>query len=200
MRSKCLRLYRCAFLRVRLPGKCSIRFVLRLRFAIEYLAAGGRVSGMSMERTLLAAQGYLELGLPQEALAELDSLVTHDQERAVILHFRLFLLMRAHRWSEGVEVCDRLRRLWPDDTAGFIHGAFCLHELGRTADAKAVLLAGPASLAHEATYFYNLACYDTVLDNFDEATALLNASFEIDEKFRDFAKADPDLKPLHETL
>ncbi|TSA29697.1 MAG: hypothetical protein D4R65_14740, partial [Verrucomicrobiaceae bacterium] len=57
-------------------------------------------------------------------------------------------------------------------------------------------LKGPSSLAKEATFFYNLGCYDAVLGNLQEAAAALRTSFEMDKKFREIAKYDPDLKSV----
>jgi tetratricopeptide (TPR) repeat protein len=151
---------------------------------------------MSIERILLAAQGYLELEMPAEALAELDSLGPKDQGREEILQLRLFILMRGRQWSRSLAVCERLRQSFPETSTGYIHGAFCLHELGRTSEAKETLLSGPSSLTSEATYFYNLGCYDAVLGNLEEATASLRTSFEMDNKFREIAKYDPDLKSV----
>lgn len=151
---------------------------------------------MSIERILLAAQGYLELEMPAEALAELDSLGAKDQDREEILQLRLFVLMRGRQWSRSLGVCERLRRNYPEAATGYIHGAFCLHELGRTSEAREILLSGPPSLAREATYYYNLGCYDAVLGNLEEATASLRTSFEMDNKFREIAKYDPDLKSV----
>ena len=118
---------------------------------------------MSIERILLAAQGYLELEMPAEALAELDSLGPKDQDREEILQLRLFILMRGRQWPLALGICERLRRIFPGSSTGYIHGAFCLHELGRTSEAKEILLSGPPNLAREATYYYNLGCYDAVL-------------------------------------
>lgn len=151
---------------------------------------------MGIERTLLAAQGYIELEMPEEAAAELDRLTAEDQDREEVLQLRLFILMRGRGWEPGAAVCARLRELFPEASTGYIHGAFCLHELGRTAEAKNLLLGGPPSLAQEATYFYNLGCYDAVLGNLDEAAAALRTSFEMDKKFREIAKYDPDLKSM----
>lgn len=155
---------------------------------------------MSIERTLLATQGYIELEMPGEALAELDSLSAADQGREEVLQLRLFVLMRGRLWAHALGICERLRRDYPEGSTGFIHGAFCLHELNRTAEAKEVLLSGPPSLMREATYYYNLGCYDAVLGNLEEATAALRTSFEMDNKFREIAKYDPDLKSVSELL
>ena len=151
---------------------------------------------MSLERSLLASQGYMELEMPEEALAELDELPAEEQELEDVLQMRLFILLRGRIWEPALEVCAQLREVFPDCSTGFIHGAFCLHELGRTAEAKQILLSGPTSLAKEATYFYNLGCYDAVLGNLEEATINLRTSFEMDDKFRAIAKYDPDLKSV----
>jgi len=151
---------------------------------------------MGIERILLAAQGYIELEMPAEALAELDRLPPEDRDREEVLQLRLFVMMRGRLWQPALEVCSRLRQLCPSSSTGFIHGAFCLHEMGRTAEAKSLLLQGPSSLAKEATFFYNLGCYDAVLGNLQEAAAALRTSFEMDKKFREIAKYDPDLKSV----
>jgi len=153
---------------------------------------------MSLERTLLAAQGYIELEMEEEALRELDELNEAFQNREEVLHIRLFIIMRARRWDEALPICERLRKSSPDQTTGYIHGAFCLHELGRTGDAKNMLLSGPASLLREATYYYNMGCYDAILGNIEDAHHALEISFRMDGKFREIAKFDPDLKSVVE--
>lgn len=155
---------------------------------------------MSFERSLLAAQGYIELEMPDEALRELDALSKEEQDREDAMQMRLFVFMRTKQWDDALKVCARLRRLCPECTTGYIHGAFCLHEMNRTLEAKQLLLTGPSSLLREPTYHYNLGCYDAVLGNLDEATRHLEASFEMDKKFREIAKYDPDLKPVQGLL
>jgi tetratricopeptide (TPR) repeat protein len=156
--------------------------------------------GMSLERALLSAQGYIELEMPDEALREIDALSPKDQLRDEVLQIRLFIVMRAKRWEQALAVCERLRATRPEGATGYIHGAFCLHEMGRTLEAKQLLQKGPPSLVSEPTYHYNLGCYDAVLGNLDEATQHLETSFKMDKKFREIAKFDPDLKAVHGIL
>lgn len=155
---------------------------------------------MPFERSLLAAQGYLELDMISEALAELDALPAEFQEQEEVLQLKLFIFMRDRQWERALELCERMCMIFPKSTVGYIHGAFCLHELGKTAEAKSFLLKGPPNLAKEATYFYNLGCYDAVLGNREEATRNLHKSFQMDKKFRDIAKYDPDLKDIADFL
>ena len=152
------------------------------------------------DRALLAAQGYFELGMLEDAVAELESLPVSMRERMEVLQMRLFIHMRARRWDDALEISHVLCRVSPEETLGFIHAAFCLHELGRTSEAKALLLAGPSALLDEATYHYNLGCYDAALGNIEDAQAHLRASFKLDRKFREFAKTDPDLKTVWNSL
>ncbi len=152
------------------------------------------------DRTLLSAQGYFELGMMAEALDELDSLPLDRQERSEVLQMRLLIHMRARRWQAALEYSETLYHRSPEEALGFIHAAFCLHELGRTAEAKALLLNGPSALQSEATYHYNLGCYDAALGNFAEAQAHLRVSFKLDKKFREFARTDPDLKSVWNAL
>src|SRR5687767_6564877 len=113
------------------------------------------------QRHLLAAQGYSELGLPELALEELDAVAEELQHDAAMLETRLAVFMQCERYVDAVVVARELCQRTPDRAAGFIHQAYCLHELGDTKGAKEVLLSGPAALKAEATYHYNLACYET---------------------------------------
>jgi predicted Zn-dependent protease len=148
------------------------------------------------ERTLLAAQGYCELGLFDDALAELASLPEEVAQQFPVAELNTVVLMQAKRWKLALTASRSLCRLAPEKTCGFIHAAFCLHELGRTTEARETLLAGPEALHTEPTYHYNLACYECALGNLDLARVHLEKCFELDKKYRDFAKNDPDLAAL----
>lgn len=148
------------------------------------------------ERTIMAAQGYYDLQMPGEAIAELDTLSPTAQLRADVLEMRVLILMKAQRWCEAMDASEKLCTVAPDSATGFIHLAFCMHELGRTQEAKEVLMQGPSALDREPTFHYNMACYECALGNLETARAYLDASLSMDEKLTDYAKEDPDLKPL----
>lgn len=147
-----------------------------------------------------AAQGYMELGLLNEGLKELDGLSSEEQRNEYALQLRLLILMRSHDWSEGLKVSETLREVNPALSIGYIHGAFCLHELGETQQAKEMLLAGPESLKGEATFFYNLGCYEASLGNKEDAGKYVRKSIQMNSEFRDIAQHDPDLAPIRELL
>jgi predicted Zn-dependent protease len=153
-----------------------------------------------LQHYLNAAQGYLELGMTDEALAELGRVPAEERNHADVEQLRVYILMRARRWGEALEACHALRQAHPELNLGFIHGAFCLHELGRTSEAMQLLMEGPASLLREPVYFYNLGCYHAVLGNPEEARNYLQMSFNMDGKFREIARYDPDLASVISTL
>ena len=148
------------------------------------------------ERIITAAQGYFELDMHGEAIAELDRLPLADQLRPDVLEMRILILMQDRLWQEALDASEKLCAVLPEAPVGFIHAAYCLHELGKTREAKELLLEGPAALVNDATYHYNLACYECAVGNLDIARAYLETSFSMDEKLRETAAGDPDLKPL----
>lgn len=152
------------------------------------------------ERGLLAAQGYLELGMVEEALAELSLLPVLFDQDPDILELRLHILMQGERWNDALTSANELLSISPDAVPAFIHGAFALHEMGRTSEARDLLLRGPAVLRNDPTFHYNIGCYEAVLGNKEAALQSLRQSFALDGTYRDFAKCDPDLKLLHEEL
>lgn len=152
------------------------------------------------ERALLAAQGYLELGMAEEALAELSSIAEIGSRDPDIIEMRLHILMQAMRWTEALATARELMELNPRAVPAYIHGAFALHELRRTAEARDFLLRGPEELRKDPTFHYNIGCYEAVLGNREAALRSLEQSFALDDTYRDFARQDPDLALLKKEL
>ena len=155
---------------------------------------------MTFEQNIRAAEGYADLGMYDEALAELDELDPEEQDRLETLRMRVEIVLRKRDWRSALQLSLKACQLYPNESSGFIHAAFCLHELGRTQEAKQTLLDGPAKLLNEPVYYYNLGCYDAALGNLDQAKAYLRASFRLDKSFRDMAKNDPDLERIKDEL
>ena len=152
---------------------------------------------MEYEWHVRAACGYAELGMFRESIAELDAIPARQQKRPEVLQVRLHHLMRTKRWNEALRVSKILCRVAPDCGTGFLHAGFCLHQLGKTAEAKDLLVTGPVALLKEPIYYYNMGCYEALLGNMNGAKENLHISFKMDASFREVAKKDPDLQALH---
>ncbi len=76
-------------------------------------------------------------GLPAKLLGRVD-----------VLEVLALSLMGEGRWDEALEVARRLRGdTDPRRPGGFIHEAYCLHELGRTQEAlRTSWMSGPRTL------------------------------------------------------
>jgi predicted Zn-dependent protease len=155
---------------------------------------------MNFEWRFQAACGYAELGMTRESVAELNGIDTAFQNRPEVLQLRLHHLMRQNKWTQALRVSQKLCRAAPECSAGFLHAGFCLHELGKTAEAKQLLLKGPAALLQEPIYYYNMGCYDALLGNVKDAQVNLRTSFKMDATFRELAKKDPDLESVRALL
>ena len=155
---------------------------------------------MNYEWRLRAAAGYAELGMNRESLAELNAIEKPAREEPEVLQLRLHHLMREKKWGRALSVSRKLCRVAPQCTAGFLHAGFCLHELGKTLQAKKLLLKGPVALLREPIYYYNMGCYDALLGNSKSAQVHLLTSFKMDPTFRDIAKKDPDLQSVKELI
>ncbi len=151
---------------------------------------------MMLDRTIKSAEGYGELGMFEEALAELDLLPETIRHELKVLQTRMFLLLQFKQFQQALEVSRQLCLDFPTLPVGFIHAAFCLHELGQTAEARDILVSGPPALLEEATYYYNLACYNAVLGEMQQARAYLKTSFKMNKRFREIAEHDPDLSAI----
>jgi len=138
------------------------------------------------ERALLAAQGYLELGMVEEALAELIAVQSPMISDPDLIEMRLHILMQGGRWSDALASAEELLRLNSSALSAYIHGAFALHELGRTTEARDLLLKGPQVLRNDPTFHYNIGCYEAVLGNNDSAMRRLKKSFALDETEKKF--------------
>jgi Flp pilus assembly protein TadD len=155
---------------------------------------------MKFEWQLRSACGYAELGMARESLAELRSLPAHEQERPEVLLLRLHHSMQRNAWKRALALSRKLCRVAPDCSAGFLHAGFCLNQLGKTAEARQMLLKGPSALRREPIFYYNMGCYEALLGNPHDAQKHLEQSFQMDEAFREIAKTDPDLKTLQSLL
>jgi Flp pilus assembly protein TadD len=155
---------------------------------------------VDFERGLRVACGYAELGMTRESLAELNTMDCAFQSRPEVLQLRLHNLMQRKSWCRALTVSRKLCRAAPHCSAGFLHAGFCLHAMGKTAQAKATLLKGPLALKKEPIYYYNMGCYEALLGNRKSAKRHLLTSFKMDASFREIAKRDPDLESMQELI
>ncbi len=156
------------------------------------------IDDISVRRRLEAARGFCELGLPDMAWEEIQPVrMVPSGER---IEVELMVQIQRRKWEEALALSAQLRQMHPASPLGFIHGAYCLHEVGRTSEALTLLNDGPKSMRQEALYFYNAACYLAVLGRHDEAVKAVRKALQMDESYRANAKEDPDLAAVRHLI
>ena len=148
---------------------------------------------MDLPTTLRAASGWLELGLPDEALAELRELPHEQQSQQQVLKLKLCAQMECASWNAAADTARLLCAKAPTVADFFLSAAYCLHETGDTFAARNQLLRGPKALFEMAVFHYNLACYLWTLGQQASARRHLNQAIAMDASYRSEALADHDL-------
>jgi len=152
---------------------------------------------MGVTNTLRAASGWLDLGLPDEALLELQSLADEEQAAPMVLEMKVVIQMECRSWNAASETARVLCGMEPLNAEYFLQAAFCLHETGDTLAARNWLLRGPKSLLEMPTFHYNIGCYLWVLGEKASARTHLRRAFRMDRSLEAFARTDRDLAGFH---
>jgi len=151
-----------------------------------------------------AAVGWLELGVPKEAEAELDQIAAGLQMHPDVLEVRWVILAQTRRWDAALEIARTLLRKAPHRSSGWLHQAYSLRRLGQQGlkDAWDALLPAYDKFPREPTIPYNLSCYACQMSRFEEARTWLRRALKLGDKdkIKQMALDDPDLEPLWDEI
>ena len=153
-----------------------------------------------IQRRLLAATGFSELGLFQEAVEELEGLPAEVRETRSVLAVWLELYQGWQKWAEAAAVATRLVEAEPAESNWRIALAYATRRSCGLASARNILIDASRDFPDCAMIQFNLACYDTQLGHLNEARQRLRQAIQIDKDFADLARTDPDLEPIRDEL
>lgn len=149
---------------------------------------------------LEAAGGWLGLGLPNDARAELGRISPANQSHPDVLEVRWEIFARENNWTDALQTAGQLVACAPDRASGWLHQAYALRRApgGGLPQAKVALLPAAGKFPAEPVIVYNLACYACQLSQLDEAREWLGQAVRTGGKdaIKKMALADDDLKPL----
>ena len=151
------------------------------------------IEGMVTKQIIRAASGWLELGLPEDALEELEGLPPADRDTRKALEVKLAAQMAKSDWKPASETAVSLCTQGVEEAEYFVSAAYCFHEIGDTEEARKWLQRGPESLSEMPVYHYNMACYLWKLGEGERARNHLAKAIEMDESFMESARHDKDL-------
>ena len=147
-----------------------------------------------------AAEGWLMLGLPVEALRELSqlpaALMTHPD--ILDLHWQAFAAQKL--WDAAYGVSCELVALYPEKLEGWLHRAYSSRRrsAGSLAQAYQALLPAAARFPEQAIVRFNLSCYAAQMDRLDEAWGWFRDALTMGQP-KDLCQmglADEDLRPI----
>lgn len=151
------------------------------------------VIAMVAKQIIRAASGWLELGMPENALEELEGLPLADRDTRKALELKLAAQMSKSDWKLASETAVGLCTQGTEESEYFVSAAYCFHEMGDTEEARKWLLRGPETLTEMPVYHYNMACYLWKLGESERARNHLAKAIEMDESFMESARHDKDL-------
>ena len=152
-----------------------------------------------------SASGWLDLGLPADALHDLERLSPTYREHPEALELRWSIYAKMENWDLALHVALDLMRVDPGRPSGYVHRSYAPRRShgGGLHAAWSALCPARELFPKEPIIPYNLACYAAQMGRLEESWDLLHAAMEAagDIKFiKDLALKDPDLAALKERV
>jgi len=147
-------------------------------------------------RRLLAAEGYIDLGMYKEADAELRALDPGCFALEDTLVLQLCIYAGMHRWKKAHALASQLAEQDPENPQWSIWSASAACRLQSVEAAKGILLKALDTHPDNANIHYNLSCYETRLRHYHKAQRHLARAIQLDPRFKLVAMDDADLEPL----
>ena len=162
----------------------------------QSITTGGSAGQSKHARHLLAAEGYIDLGMYNEAGAELRALDPAYFALEPTLVLQLCVYAGLHQWQPAQELATALAKQDPENPQWAIWSASAACRLQSVEAAKGILLEALVSHPDNANIHYNLSCYETRLQHYWKAQRHLARAIQIDPRFKLVAMDDADLEPL----
>jgi tetratricopeptide (TPR) repeat protein len=147
------------------------------------------------QRHLTAALGYCDLEMYQEANDALDEMHPFARLIPEVLVVRTEIYSKLEAWELMRTTALRLTRQLPDEPIWVHRLAHATRRAVSVEAASLFLLDAAERFPSDGLIRYNLACYESVLNNFPQAQSWLEEAFTLDNELRLTALDDEDLQP-----
>lgn len=143
-----------------------------------------------------AVQGYLELGMHDEALSELADLERETGPRFEVLALRMTVLRDARQWDAMREVAALIRRLRPEQAETWIWLADATRHSVSLEAAREILTEAEKSFPENPHIKFQIGCYHCRLGELDPAERYVRAAIALDRRWNRIARGDDDVREL----
>jgi len=145
---------------------------------------------------LRASIGYVELGMLEEAKAELEAMGSSCRHLPEVLRIWVTIYQQLGKWESMEVVTRQLVESNPAEPAHFVDLAYATRRARSLTEAHAVLTLAATRHPNDATIHFNLACCEAQLGNLAKAESRLKRATALNRKFYRLALDDPDLEPF----
>jgi tetratricopeptide (TPR) repeat protein len=147
-------------------------------------------------RHLVATEGYIELGMYQDADAELERIDPFCRDLPQVLALKLCIYGGLQNWELMQTVAQKMAQHDPCNVQWAIFWSLATRQVHSIEAARAILLRALEKNPNEPSIHYNLSCYESRLHHFKQARRHLARAIQLDGRFRLIALDEHDLEPL----
>ena len=151
---------------------------------------------MQLKWLLSHAQGYLELGMIEEAAVELARVPETAACEFNVRVLRSLVFQEKKQWIPLVPLAAGLAREKPDDASWWIMWAYATRRAISLEEAEKILLEAETHHPGDATIKFNLGCYACQRGDLAGARRRVDRAIALDKHFAASVATDPDLAPL----
>lgn len=157
-----------------------------------------RLQRIKRQKLLNAAEGYLLLGLCNQALTSLDEIPQDDSETLAVDLLRGEALRSLERHADALEAYNRAFAVTPQDVSLLLAMAWCYKRTSQLPRAITALEQARRIDPGQAIIPYNLACYWSLAGNREEALTCLRRALSQDATLRKLIDNETDFDPLRD--
>lgn len=147
-------------------------------------------------RKLVEAEGYLQLGMPREALESLEGVALGTDFDFEFFLLKGLALRDLDRFSEALVPLEQAAKRKSDDMTLCLTLGWCLKRTDQLPRAIAALHRAQEAHPDEALLHYNLACYYSLAGERASAVDWLKRALALNPDMRELIPEETDFEPL----
>jgi predicted Zn-dependent protease len=147
-------------------------------------------------RRLQAAEGYIELGMYEEADDELEQIDPFCPASSRVLALQLCTYAGQAKWRLMGTVARKLTERDPSDVQWPIWWAYAIARGQGLERAKTILVRALRSHPNDPRLHYAMGCYESLLNHLSTAKRHLARAIQLDARLKLIALNDEELEPI----
>ena len=147
---------------------------------------------------LRAAEGWLDLGNPGEAHAELEKVGVEARTHPDVLHMHWQIYRKAKNWDGCFKTAGDLTMTAPDDPRAWTSMAQTLYYTSRVQEAYDLAVSKITSFPKHWPLYYDAACYACLTGRLKQARQFLQLASAMGDasEIKRLAAQDPDFEAM----